>query len=72
MDENPVKLPSFSPRKRELLRNMTILVVVATAAFISAAIVSNFWLSLILGIAGMLCFGSAIMLLVGLRKLPKD
>lgn len=72
MDENPVKLPSFSPRKRELLRNMTILVVAATIAFICASIVSNFWLSLILGIGGVMAFVAAIGLLVGLRKLPKD
>lgn len=72
MDEDPVKLPTFSPRKKELLRNMTFLVVVATIAFIGATIVSNFWLSLILGVGGVISFIAAIALLVGLRKLSKE
>ena len=48
--------------------NVAVAVIVAFALFIVAIIVRNFWLSLILGIAGVVTIASAVFLLREYRK----
>ena len=48
--------------------NVTVAVIVAVALFIVAIIVGNFWLSLILGVAGAGTFAYALLLLRQYRK----
>ena len=48
--------------------NVAVAVIVAFALFIAAIIVRNFWLSLILGIAGAVTFAYAVFLLREYRK----
>ena|SRR5438270_12460459 len=54
-------------------RNVVVVVIVAFALFVVAIITRNFWLSLILGIAGAFAFAYAAFLLREYRKrLPED